>query len=193
MTNDALLDILKWALLGLLYLFFARVLWAVWSELRAPRPTTDRSQMTITAAPDDPTMAAAPPTAAAVRPGKAPKAPKAPKGTGPKPPKPYKPPKGPRGSITALVVIEPRSQRGRAFPLDTEITVGRATTCTIALPDDPYISTLHAHVVRDAGQVHVEDLGSTNGSFHNGERITQRRLVKQGDRLQFGQTLLEAQ
>ena len=36
--TDQLLGILKWALLALLYLFFARVLWAVWSEVRGPRP-----------------------------------------------------------------------------------------------------------------------------------------------------------
>ena len=36
-VTDQLLDILKYALLGLLYLFFARVLWAVWSEVRGPR------------------------------------------------------------------------------------------------------------------------------------------------------------
>ena len=36
--TDQVLEILKFALLALLYLFFARVLWAVWSEVRGPRP-----------------------------------------------------------------------------------------------------------------------------------------------------------
>jgi FHA domain len=176
-TNDALLDILKWALLALLYLFFARVLFTVWTELRAPRTS---SGPTITSAPDDPTMMAAAP-AAATAPIKQPKTSKQPKV------------RTQRGKVTALVVLEPKAQKGRAFPLDHEITVGRATTCTIALPDDPYISTLHAHVVRDGDEVWVEDLGSTNGSHLNGARLTMRKLVQQGDRLQFGQTLLEAQ
>ena len=35
--SDSLLNIFKFALLALLYLFFARVLWAVWSEVRGPR------------------------------------------------------------------------------------------------------------------------------------------------------------
>jgi hypothetical protein len=35
--SDQLLDIFKYAFLALLYLFFARVLWAVWSEVRGPR------------------------------------------------------------------------------------------------------------------------------------------------------------
>jgi hypothetical protein len=176
-TNDALLDILKWALLALLYLFFARVLFTVWTELRAPRTS---GGPTITSAPDDPTMMATAP-AAATAPIKQPKTSKQPKV------------RTQRGKVTALVVLEPKAQKGRAFPLDHEITVGRATTCTIALPDDPYISTLHAHVVRDGDEVWVEDLGSTNGSHLNGARLTMRKLVQQGDRLQFGQTLLEAQ
>lgn len=175
MTNDALLDILKWALLALLYLFFARVLFTVWTQLRAPRTT---SGPTVTSAPDDPTMMAGAPQLAPTAPTKQPKAQKV---------------RTQRGAVTALVVLEPKAQKGRAFALDHEITVGRATTCTIALPDDPYISTLHAHVVRDGDEVWVEDLGSTNGSHLNGGRLTARKLVQQGDRLQFGQTLLEAQ
>jgi pSer/pThr/pTyr-binding forkhead associated (FHA) protein len=175
-TNDALLDILKWALLALLYLFFARVLFTVWTELRAPRTAAGP---TVTSSPDDPTMVAAAPAATAPL-------------TQPTTTKHAKV-RTKRGKITALVVLEPKSQKGRAFPLDREITVGRATTCTIALPDDPYISTLHAHVVRDGDEVWVDDLGSTNGSHLNGARLTTRMLVQQGDRLQFGQTLLEAQ
>ncbi|MEI6403567.1 MAG: hypothetical protein WCP59_15420, partial [Actinomycetota bacterium] len=61
--SDSLLGVLKFALLALLYLFFARVLWAVWSEVRGPRPGM--------ATPPQPAGAAAPtsdPTAAAPAP-----------------------------------------------------------------------------------------------------------------------------
>ncbi len=40
--SDQVLNILKLSLLGLVYLFFARVLWAVWSEVKTPRGTTGR-------------------------------------------------------------------------------------------------------------------------------------------------------
>ena len=40
--TDQVLNILKFVLLGLLYLFFARVLWAVWSEVRAPGASSVR-------------------------------------------------------------------------------------------------------------------------------------------------------
>jgi pSer/pThr/pTyr-binding forkhead associated (FHA) protein len=43
------------------------------------------------------------------------------------------------------------------------------------------------------GQAMVEDLGSTNGSFHNGNRLVGARLLHPGDRIQFGYTVLEAQ
>ena len=39
----------------------------------------------------------------------------------------------------------------------------------------------------------VEDLGSTNGSFHNGNRLSGARLLHPGDRVQVGYTVLEAQ
>ncbi len=39
----------------------------------------------------------------------------------------------------------------------------------------------------------VEDLGSTNGSFHNGDRLNGAHLLHPGDRIQVGYTVLEAQ
>src|SRR5689334_4953196 len=50
--SDQLLVIFKYAFLALLYLFFARVLWAVWSEVRGPRQ--GRVVATSTRAPDAP-------------------------------------------------------------------------------------------------------------------------------------------
>ena len=46
--SDQLLGILKIALLALLYIFFARVLWAVWSEVRGPRPGRPAMQQQAT-------------------------------------------------------------------------------------------------------------------------------------------------
>ena len=39
----------------------------------------------------------------------------------------------------------------------------------------------------------VEDLGSTNGTFHNGNRLNGSRLLHPGDRVQVGNTVMEAQ
>ena len=100
MTDQAL-DILKLVLLGLLYLFFARVLWAVWSEVR--RPTAGPARRRSPADEHAATVAAAAPA----------------------PPAPRKPPKGRRGRVARLVVVEPKARRGATFPLGGEITIGR--------------------------------------------------------------------
>ena len=64
------------------------------------------------------------------------------------------------------MVVEPADQRGRAFPLGAELTVGRAAGCQITL-DDTYASQIHARVFQRDGQFLVEDLGSTNGTYLN--------------------------
>ncbi len=58
---------------------------------------------------------------------------------------------------------------------------------------DTFVSQRHARVFIVDGQAMVEDLGSTNGSFHNGNRLVGSRLLHPGDRVQFGYTVLEAQ
>jgi pSer/pThr/pTyr-binding forkhead associated (FHA) protein len=58
---------------------------------------------------------------------------------------------------------------------------------------DSFVSQRHARIYVLDGQPMVEDLGSTNGSFHNGTRLQGSRLLHQGDRVQVGYTVLEAQ
>ena len=60
------------------------------------------------------------------------------------------------------------------------------------LPDDQFVSTVHARLFRRGDDLYVEDLGSRNGTFVNGEtRSRHRRKLKRGDRVQFGQTVAE--
>ena len=170
MTDQAL-DILKLVLLGLLYLFFARVLWAVWSEVRRPSP---RAVVPTVPADERDATAFAPPAGG----GKA-----------------RKPPKGRSGRVARLVIIEPKAQRGQTYALNGEITIGRDPSSTIVITDDTFVSSHHARVFDIEGQPMVEDLGSTNGSFHNGTRLQPggSRLLHPGDRVQVGYTVLEAQ
>ena len=158
--SEQLLTILKLCLLALLYLFFFRVLRAVWAELRPPK-----------------LVAAAPRAAAPAAGGRsARKAAKRQAKAAPSPPR--------------LVVVEPVDQRGRAFPLGPEVTVGRAAGCQITL-DDTYASQIHARVFQRDGQYLVEDLGSTNGTYLNRQKVAGPMLVHQGDRLQIGNTVME--
>jgi pSer/pThr/pTyr-binding forkhead associated (FHA) protein len=61
----------------------------------------------------------------------------------------------------------------------------------VALPDDTYVSQLHARVFQRSGETYVEDLGSTNGTYVNGHRVSAPTPVRRGDSLQVGSTVLE--
>ena len=90
-----------------------------------------------------------------------------------------------------LRIIEPADHRGEIYPLGDEITVGRGGGCGIVLTEDQFVSTVHARVVRRGDDVFVEDLGSRNGTFVNGEKVTATTKLRRGDRVQFGQTIAE--
>jgi pSer/pThr/pTyr-binding forkhead associated (FHA) protein len=183
--TDQVLTILKFVLLGLLYLFFARVLWAVWSEVRTPsrRPMIGAPRQATTHPASGQTTPmgrpAAPATAPLAQPSKASKA--------------SKRKSKQRGRATRLVMLEPRSRRGLTVPLSGDIVLGRDPACAISIDDDAYISQRHVRFYDFDGQPMVEDLGSTNGTFHNGSKLVGARLLHPGDRVQAGTTVIEAQ
>jgi FHA domain len=167
-VSEAQLSILNYAFLALLYLFFARVLWAVWSEVRGPRIGNPQAANA---------RGAVDPTAPAQR-----------------PPAPMKPSRAARKGVPArLIVLQPKVRKGAGYPLTDEIVLGRADSCAIGLPDDTFASQLHARVFRREGKMWVEDLGSTNGTHVNGARLTSAVQLAIGDRLQVGNTIFEAQ
>ena len=174
--DEQLLTILKLCLLALLYLFFLRVLRAVWVEIRGPKVVEGRSRRggpalagTGPGASAAPLPAAAAPRASAPAGGR-----KARRAAGP----------------AHLVVVEPPQQRGRRYDLADEVTVGRAAGCQVTI-DDTYASQLHARVFSRDGQLFVEDLGSTNGTFLNRKKVQGPQVLHRGDRLQVGNTVLE--
>ena len=97
-----------------------------------------------------------------------------------------------RGHAAALKVLEPPEDAGKVFPLADEITVGRGGGCGVPLAGDRMVSQLHARVFRNpAGELFVEDLGSTNGTTLNRAKVSGPARMKKGDRLQVGRTVLE--
>ena len=162
--SEQLLTILKLCLLVLLYLFFLRVLRAVWAELRAPVATVGPTEVPVSnrAA----RKAARTSAAGAARPSR----------------------RG--GTPKSLRVIEPAAQKGRTFPLGDEITVGRAAGCSVTL-DDTYVSQIHSRVFTRDGKIFVEDLGSTNGTYLNRAKVQGPMVMQKGDRLQVGSTVME--
>jgi pSer/pThr/pTyr-binding forkhead associated (FHA) protein len=76
-------------------------------------------------------------------------------------------------------------------PGPVPLTFGRAEDNVVALPGDDYASGHHARVESGLDGTWVVDLGSTNGTYVNGERVNGRRRLHDGDRLQIGDTELE--
>lgn len=72
---------------------------------------------------------------------------------------------------------------GRSYPLAGATFVGRAPDCQLRL-DDSNLSRKHAKLIPTNEGVVIEDLGSTNGSFHNGKRV-QRAVARAGDEIGF--------
>jgi pSer/pThr/pTyr-binding forkhead associated (FHA) protein len=90
-----------------------------------------------------------------------------------------------------LVIIE-GVLSGTSVPLsDQPVTIGRAPDSTIVLDDD-YVSHRHARIAPDArGRWSVEDLGSTNGTYLDRQRVTGPVLAGLGVPIRIGKTVLE--
>ncbi len=90
-----------------------------------------------------------------------------------------------------LRILEPPDRRGQVIELTSELTLGRAASCGVVLTRDSFASSLHARVFPRDGEVWVEDLGSTNGTYVNDERLDAPSRLRRGDRLRVGQTVIE--
>ncbi len=93
-------------------------------------------------------------------------------------------------TASILVVHEPDAVRPRTFKLATSMLVGRASECEIRV-DDTYASQQHARIFGRGGGWYVEDLGSTNGTFVNDQRLGAPAMVQPGDKIRVGTTVLE--
>lgn len=143
--SPTLLRLLTLLVLVIVYLFFMRVLQAVWVEVRPPR---------------------------AAREARAPRRRRS------------------SGGAKRIVVVAPETHAGRFHVLADEVTLGRAAGCEVTI-DDTYASQMHARIFRRDGEVFVEDLGSTNGSYVNREKVNRPTVINPGDQLQIGATIFE--
>ena len=88
----------------------------------------------------------------------------------------------------ANVTIVSGANVGRSYEIgDRELVVGRDSICEISLPMRT-VSRRHARFGRDKQGFYVEDLGSVNGTFVNGERLVGRHRLHDGDIMRFGGT-----
>lgn len=103
---------------------------------------------------------------------------------------PAAPPKGSPRSRLALRFISGKYQGGE-FPIEENrpIVVGRSSDLDMVLVEE-MVSRKHARIELKEGKIHIEDLGSTNGTFVNGERIV-KGWLKEGDRVLIGSNILK--
>jgi hypothetical protein len=89
------------------------------------------------------------------------------------------------------VLQSPVFGAGARVVLHEDVVFGRSPGCDVVLEGDDTASGRHARVFHRDGMVLVEDLGSTNGTFVNGERLVGDRRLEIGDRLAIGATELD--
>lgn len=96
-------------------------------------------------------------------------------------------PPSPQPALRAGVRLQDGSEPGRFIPLDRDgLTLGRDAANDVVL-HDPRASARHARIVATEQGFFIEDLGSTNGTFVQGQRVTRQRL-QDGEMILIGQT-----
>jgi pSer/pThr/pTyr-binding forkhead associated (FHA) protein len=161
--NPLTLDLIKLAFLAVLWLFVIAAVGVVRTDL-FDQPASPRRQRR---AAKQGARRAAPPRPAPVRPG------------------------GRSRSAPRQVLVTGGNLAGTAIPLaDHQITIGRAADATLVLTDD-YASTRHARLFPQNGEWIVEDLGSTNGTYLDRQKVTQPMPVPVGVPIRIGKTVLE--
>ncbi len=79
---------------------------------------------------------------------------------------------------------------GKAFPLEgAEIIIGRDPTCTICI-NDAQVSRQHARLTLSGTGYLLQDLGSTNGTFVNGQRVTGEHPLSAGELVALGENVV---
>ena len=107
-----------------------------------------------------------------------------------RPARPARPPRPGRGTARVLVVTA-GALKGTSIDLaHQQITLGRANDATLVLNDD-YASSRHARIFPQDGQWIVEDLGSTNGTYLDRQKVTHPTPVPLGVPIRIGKTVLE--
>ena len=90
----------------------------------------------------------------------------------------------------ALEFIEPLEWANERVAVDPAFVIGRSAECDLAIADT-YLSSRHARFANDDGDLTVEDLGSTNGTYVNQTMVHGRVHLEKGDVVQVGGVLFE--
>ncbi len=88
----------------------------------------------------------------------------------------------------AYLIVIAGTQVGEMIPLNVSTVIGRGVEADVRMIEDK-MSRRHCRLVAEGGMTFVEDLGSSNGTFVNGVRVTRQKL-NDGDKIQIGQTTI---
>jgi DNA-binding response OmpR family regulator len=84
------------------------------------------------------------------------------------------------------LIVQGGPEKGREIPLSQDLfTIGRLQGSDVVI-DDRLASRRHAEIERRHGQYVVNDCGSRNGTFVNGQRISEAHMLRDGDEIQIG-------
>ncbi len=95
---------------------------------------------------------------------------------------------GPKAATPFLILLV-GEEAGKMIRVEEEVTIGRSPKATLRLTGNG-VSRLHARFFRRDNGTYVEDLGSTNGTFVNTERLDGPKMLKDGDKIQIGASFL---
>lgn len=96
----------------------------------------------------------------------------------------------PRREGTRLMMVKSETQQGLEIDVTDARVLGRSEEADVLL-DDPYASEFHMRLVAHENGLVLHDLGSTNGTYVNGRRVTAPTTLRRGDSVQVGKTVME--
>jgi predicted component of type VI protein secretion system len=95
--------------------------------------------------------------------------------------------------MQAVLVMFRSDGERRSFSITRDVTViGRREDCDLRIPLHD-VSRKHARLVREGDQLRIEDLGSSNGTHLNGQRIERDAVLQAGDSVQVGPVVFVVQ
>lgn len=91
---------------------------------------------------------------------------------------------------TRVLFVRSDTQQGQQFEVSDVLVMGRSQETDVVL-DDPYASEFHLRLVAQENGMMLHDLGSTNGTYVNGRRVSAPTQLRRGDTIQVGKTVME--
>lgn len=89
-----------------------------------------------------------------------------------------------------LLMVRSETQQGLEVEVTDATVLGRSSEADVLL-DDPYASEFHMRLLAQENGLVLHDLGSTNGTYVNGRRVTAPTTLRRGDSVQVGKTVME--